>query len=198
MIDRLRLFLNRPLSDADRPRLFALAVTVIVLSAVFLALLDRAEPAAERTAAKVRAATPAPWTDAPVAPEASPVVTAAPLSEEGTPAPGTEASRADVAAAKRAARRFLAGYLPYSYGRGRASRIRAATARLRRQLARQRPRVPATERHRHTRVVLLQSDAVSPDRGRLLALVRDGKRRYSLTVELTRRGGHWRVARIGA
>ena len=42
MLDRLRLFLNRPLTDADRPRLFGLAVAVILLVALALTLLRSA------------------------------------------------------------------------------------------------------------------------------------------------------------
>jgi hypothetical protein len=40
MVDRLRGFLNRPLSDGDRPRLFAPAVALIVGAAAILALVD--------------------------------------------------------------------------------------------------------------------------------------------------------------
>jgi hypothetical protein len=40
MVDRLRGFLNCPLSDGDRPRLFAAAVALIVGAAAILALVD--------------------------------------------------------------------------------------------------------------------------------------------------------------
>jgi hypothetical protein len=199
VVDRLRLFLNRPLSDADRPRLFAIAAALILAAAVVLAAIDGAGPAPERTRAIIPAATPADAAaDIAVPPAPSPTPTAAPPSEEGTPPPGFEASPADVARAKRAARGFLADYLPYTYGRGRGGEISAATAELRRRLVRERPRVPARERGRRPRVVLLQSDGVSPDRGRLLALVRDGRRGYSVGLELARTDGRWRVTRVGA
>ena len=69
-------------------------------------------------------------------------------------------------AAKRAARRFLAGYLAYSYGHAIAPRrIRAASARLRAQLAAEPPRVPPRERRRHPRVVLVQINGVGRDAG---------------------------------
>ena len=40
MVDALRAFLNRPLRDSDRPRLFAIAVAVILGAAALLAMLD--------------------------------------------------------------------------------------------------------------------------------------------------------------
>src|SRR4051794_10893684 len=194
VIDQLRLFLNRPLSDADRSRLFAIAVGLIVGTALVFALLDDAGPAAERTAGAIATRQPAePALDS--TPSATP--TTAPLSEEGTPAPGENPARAEVVGAKRAARRFGGGSLPYTYARGRARDIRVAAAQLREHLGRARPRVPPAERHRHPRLVLVQSDVVSPSGARLVALVRDGKRRYSLALQLTRAHGRWRVARVG-
>jgi hypothetical protein len=196
VVDRLRLFLNRPLRDADRPRLFAIAVAVIVATAGVLALFEDSGPAPEPALTKIEPPL-AVVTDPPAAPpEPSPTATAP--SEEGTPAPGSVASRADVARAKRVARRFLAGYLPYTYGRGSARSIEGATGQLRAQLTRERPRVPAREQSRQPRVVLVQSDGVSRSRARMLALVRDGRRRYGVPLELSRTRGAWRVTSAGA
>ena len=122
MRDRLRQAWNRPLRDGDRRRLFVLAVAVIGVVAVALALLENAGPTPrERTARS--AARPA----APPAAAAIPSATApadAP-NEESRPSPGSHGSARDVAAAKHAARRFLDGYLPYTYGRAPAERIAA-------------------------------------------------------------------------
>src|SRR5206468_1278776 len=66
---------------------------------------------------------------------AIPSLTPSAAGEEGRPSASSAGSRADVAAAKRATRGFLAAYLSYSYGHGRAERIPTATAGLRRRLA---------------------------------------------------------------
>ena len=50
----------------------------------------------------------------------------------------------DARAAAAAARVFLEGYLPYSYGRAQARRIRAAATSLLRELEASPPRVPAS------------------------------------------------------
>src|SRR3954451_16357643 len=50
VVDRLRLLLNRPLRESDRPRLFALAVVLIFAAAGLLALLHEAAPSAPRAA----------------------------------------------------------------------------------------------------------------------------------------------------
>ena len=195
MIDRLRAFLNRPLGDAERRRLFVAAVAVILAGAGALALVARPDPRPQR-------ATGAPL---PVPPAAPPVVVlpADALSlhapnEEGAPRKVIEGSTADVASAKRAAMRFLDGYLPYTYGQRRAGRITAASVQLRRRLAARPPRVPPRERHRRPRVVLVQSNGVGRDRAELVALIRDGARRYTVPLELTHGRAGWTVTAVGS
>ena len=195
MIDRLRGLLNRPLRDAERRRLFVAAVAVIVLGAGALALLDQPTPRAPRPA---RSSSPAP---APTQPAGAPAEDAASVeapSEEGSPRPGLEGSRADVVDTKRAARRFLAGYLAYTYGRQSAQRIASASAQLRRRLAARPPRVPARERRRRPLVVLVQSNAVGRVRAELVAVVRDGARRYTVPLKLTRGRDGWKVTAVGS
>ena len=195
MIDRLRLFWNRPLHDADRPRLFAIAVALIAGAGTLLTQLERpgSPPRPTQPRDTPAAASPAP------APPPRPEPTAAPAepSQEGTRTP-VAVSPVDVAASKRAARRFLAGYLPYTYGHGRTQRIESATAALRGRLAAQRPRVPAREGRRTPRLVLLQSDAVGTRRAELVALVDDGERRYTVPLKLTHSAAGWRVDRAGS
>jgi len=87
---------------------------------------------------------------------------------------------------------------PYTYGRGRARQIRPATPSLRRQLSATRPRVPARERRRAPRLVLLQSDTVGHRHAELVALVGDGHRRYTVGRSLERAGAGWQVARVGS
>ena len=199
MIDRLRLALNRPLDDGERPRLFAAAAAVIVAAGTAFALLDDAGSSAERS----RAASPSP-ASLPAATAAAPELpaqTAASLeapSEEGQPPAALVASRTDVTQAKRAALRFLAGYLPYAYGQASAEQIRAVSDQLRRRLKRERPRVWARERRRRPRTELLQAEGVSRRHAQLAALVSDGARRYTVPLELERTSAGWTVTDVGS
>jgi hypothetical protein len=193
VVDRLRLLWNRPLREGDRPRLFAIVVALIAAAAALLTQLERPTPSPQVKASDAPPAAGAPepaLTPAESAPAAEP-------SEEGTRTP-VPASRADVAASKQTARRFLARYLLYTYGHGHARRIRSATDSLRRRLAVQRPRVPVRERRRRPRLVLLQSDSVGHRHAELVALVDDGRRRYTVALGLMRAGADWRVARVGS
>ena len=199
MIDRLRLVLNRPLDDGERPRLFAVAAAVILAAGITFALLDDAGPSAAPSRAAT--ATPAFSPASPALPPELPAQTAAPLeapSEEGAPPAALAASRADVAQAKRAARRFLVGYLRYAYGKGNARQIRTVSVQLRGRLARDRPRVSARERRRQPRVELLQAAGVSRRHAELLALVSDGARRYTVPLELKRSSTGWTVTDVGS
>ena len=121
-----------------------------------------------------------------------------PPSEEGKPPAAMDVSRRQVAAAERAGRRFLAGYLPYSYGHQAAARIPAASERLRARLQRERPRVPPEVRGRRPQVVLLHAHGVSRENGELVALVSDGAHSYSVRLELERAPAGWRVTDVGS
>ena len=174
-------------------RLFAIAVALIAGTAALLTQLERGDPA-QRTEPN-----PSPTATPPaLATQLGPTRVRAPgPSEEGTRTL-VPASRADVAASRRAARRFLAGYLPYTYGRAHASTIRSATPALRRRLAAQRPRVPVHERSRTPRVVLVQSDSVGHEHAEFVALVSDGRRRYTVALALDRTRAGWQVDRAGS
>jgi hypothetical protein len=192
MIDTLRLFLTRPLADRDRARLFAIAAGVIAAAAGLLALLDRPAPP------QPAATGPPPAAPRPAATTAPPTAVIERPSEEGRPPAAAAASHAEVRAAKRAARLFLAGYLPYSYGRGPARAIAGASPPLLRRLAHERPRVPAAERRRRARLVLLHADGAGKRAAAVVALVADGARRYTLPLELERARVGWRVTRVGS
>jgi hypothetical protein len=195
VVDQLRLLWNRPLRDGDRRRLFAIAVVFIAAAAVLLTLHGQPD-APDGHAIEPRLP--------PIA-SSSPVTLSFPLaaataeqsapSEEGDPTAARTASAADVAASERAARAFLAGYLPFTYGH--AVHLRAATAALRHTLRSHPPRVPRAERRRHPRVVALQTDGVSRELAQLTALVDDGARRYTVTLELAHRGTGWLVTGLG-
>jgi hypothetical protein len=195
MIDRLHAFMDRPLRDTDRPRLFALAVVLLLAGAAVLALLDRPAP---QPAPQPRAPDPAPAASLPS--ESVPAATPDPQapSEEGKPPAAMDISRKQVAAAERAGRRFLTGYLPYSYGRRDARRIPAASERLRARLAREHPRVPPDVRKRRPQVVLLHAHGVARRNAELMALVSDGAHSYSVLLELERAPAGWRVTDVGS
>ena len=83
--------------------------------------------------------------------------------------------------ARAAARAFLDGYLPYSYGRVDADRIRGAAPPLLRALHDAPPRVPAAVARARPRLVSLRPEAATGDRDVLIvAAVDDGRRRYDV------------------
>ena len=194
MLDAVRRFANRPLRDGDRLRLFLSTAAVIVSGVAVATLLGgggsrldtpvhRSQQSAAATATSVAGPSP----------QATPTPEVAP-SEEGPAGGGTTASRAQVRAAKQAARRFLTGYLAFSYGRGRPRAIRAAAPAFERELAQHPPRVPRHVRALHPRVRLLQSNGVGARAATLTALIADGSGVYTLALELSRSsGGRWIV-----
>lgn len=169
-----------PLDDTSRRRLFLAAVVVIALVAA-LALLDH-NP-------QPTSGTPQPAV-APALPAGGVVVRTTPRQRSG--------SRSEVSGALRAARRFLAGYLPYSYGHGPAKTITAATGVLRDRLAVQPPRVSRQERRRGPRLRLLQADAVSGRDASVRALIADGAGAYTVELHVVWRATGWRVSDVGA
>jgi hypothetical protein len=105
--------------------------------------------------------------------------------------------RRDVREATTAARRFLAGYLPYSYGRRDARNIRSVSPALRRELQRHAPRVPpALAEKARPRVLDLKMSGVTSDEVILLARIDDGQSRYVALVTVQRRGQRWAVSQV--
>ena len=200
MVDQLRVYLHRPLRDGDRPRLFAVAVAVIAAGAAVLGCARRRRrPLA--AASTIPAARTRSRPRRECAGSAHELGRAARCrSERGraADAAATHATAAEIAAAKRTARRFIAGYLAFTYDQAPASAIRDIDPRLERELADDPPRVPARERARHPRVRLLQTDGVSPSAASLLALVDDGARTYTLTLELAHTAAGWTVTSVGS
>jgi hypothetical protein len=133
---------------------------------------------------------------APSAARAYPTVPArgAPREPSAIPPAGRSPSER---AALEAARRFLAGYLPYSYGQASASQIRGAAAPLARTLRRQPPRVAAGERELEPQLVALEVASVNGDLGfDLAATIDDGRRRYAMTVAVRAQGERWLVVAL--
>jgi hypothetical protein len=110
----------------------------------------------------------------------------------------TASQRRAVRAASAAARRFLAGYLPYSYGRRDARAISSATPALRSTLARQAPRVPPAlaAKARPRLVGRPQVSGISGGRVILLARIDDGQSRYAALLTVQRRGRQWAVSQV--
>ena len=123
-----------------------------------------------------------------------------------TDAGGTESSeigrisasqRRAVRQASTAARRFLAGYLPYSYGRRAATRIRAVSPTLRRTLAREAPRVPPALRAKaRPRLQALRLSGITGRQVIMLARIEDGQSGYAALVTVQRQGHRWAVSRV--
>lgn len=125
---------------------------------------------------------------------------------QSTDAEGTESSevgrvsaaqRRDVREASKAARRFLAGYLPYSYGRRPARAIRSVSPALRGELERQTPRVPpALAAKARPRLEGLTLSGIAGRRVILLARIDDGQSRYAALLTVQRQGQRWAVSQV--
>ena len=100
--------------------------------------------------------------------------------------------------ARRVATRFLAGYLPFAYGRGGAPAIRGITPTLRNQLLlRQRAQLTPVERRRRPRVVALQTIGTTPTFVVATAVIDDGGvATYRLRFTLSRSAGRWAVSSV--
>jgi hypothetical protein len=152
MIARLWLMLGRRLGLARR--LTVAALGVLALGAVASAL------------------TPARWPTRSARPPAarSPRFVQAPTG----PAHPARLSAGALGGARRAAVRFLAGYLPFLYGRGSARSIDAVASALRRQLMGEGARVTPAECLRRPRVISLTVVGQAPRVVVVGALVEDG------------------------
>ena len=109
----------------------------------------------------------------------------------------TATQRRSLRRASTVARRFLEGYLPYSYGRRDARSIRSATPALRSTLARQTPRVPpALAEKARPRLTHLEPSGFARGRVILLARINDGQSRYIALITVRQRGNRWAVSQV--
>jgi hypothetical protein len=115
------------------------------------------------------------------------------LHSRTTPIPQPPGS----AAAWRAARGFLAGYLRWLYGAGPAGAICCATSALLARLKAGRPDVPPAFQGLHARVDSLGLQAAGLG-WRAFALVADPYTTYTLVATITLTGGRWLVATVAA
>jgi hypothetical protein len=100
-------------------------------------------------------------------------------------------------AAASAARAFLEGYLPYSYGRADAERIRGAAIPLLRELAASPPRVPASVTRARPQLVSVRAEATTAGSDvDIVAVVEDGRRRYRIPLAVRNTGRRWVVTAV--
>jgi hypothetical protein len=99
--------------------------------------------------------------------------------------------------ARRVAERFLAGYLPFAYGRGSALAVTGITSALRRQLLRNRAQVTPVERRRRPHVFSLQMTGTTPTFVVATAVIKDGGlAAYRLRFTIRERAGGWVVSGV--
>ena len=135
-------------------------------------------------------------TPASAEPSTMPTPASAPRHEgEARSAPAIAPREAHAAAA--AARAFLEGYLPYSYGRADAERIRAASIQLLRELEASPPRVPASVTHARPQLVSVRAEAATGGSDiDAVAVVDDGRRRYRIPLAVRNARGRWLVTAV--
>jgi hypothetical protein len=195
MIGRLRDLANRPVSELPTAAVLAACVLLIALGALVFAQLDDPEPR------RTPAAEPAPDSQEGYEVTHPPVVShyprdGKPPSEEGELEEQVTPAQAEQI--RRATRRFMAGYLPYSYGNGGAGDIEGAAQALIVLLTEKPPRVPNSVRRRRPRLELVHLDGAGPTDAAAIATVDDGVTRYSVHVRLIRTStGGWIVTEVG-
>lgn len=121
-----------------------------------------------------------------------------PIIGGGRAAPGDPLTARDRAAATFATRRFLRDYLPYLYGRRRASRVAPVTPVVARTLRRSSARVPPAQATRRPRVAALSVIGQTPRSALATVAIADGgPATYRLTLTVERRDGRWLIADLG-
>jgi hypothetical protein len=106
-------------------------------------------------------------------------------------------STAAMRQARQVAARFLAGYLPFAYGRGSAVAIRGITPALGRELLRQRAQLTPVERRRRPWIESLQTIGTTPAFVVATAVIDDGGvTTYRLRFALQREADRWAVSSV--
>jgi len=173
---------SRGRSGGPPLRELALAAFVVVLALVVLAVLTRDGSAPPREASR------------PVNPPPSPIITPLGQPESG---PANTVPAAQLTAARRVARRFLAGYLGFLYGRGSSDEITDVMPAVSRELKRNTPRIPPAQRDRTPRVVDLSAVGQARNAVIVTASIDDGDVAvYPIVFTLDRRDGLWLVSRL--
>jgi hypothetical protein len=191
MIDWLRALWDRPIRDSERVPLFIVSATVLVGAALLLAFVGHEDPVPRSASVEPVRADPAAELEPPPPVDGE--------DDGEAPPPASVAVDPDeLRRAQRVARRFLAVYLPYSYGGGSLRGMGAsASPELRAELAAEPPRVPEGRDGASPRVRSMQAELATGRSMAVLAVVADGRRTYSLSLALERVAGDWRVTGLG-
>jgi hypothetical protein len=198
------------MNDRRRKRAFAAAAVALLGITAVLALREPAhdrgrQPPADRATIGTGLPPASTAAEPDDSPRSMPPGTPTPVarSEPGAPRSERESEHApavaprEARAATAAARAFLDGYLPYSYGQSDAGRIRAATERLLRELEASPPRVPAAVARGRPRLISVRAQAATSDLEiALLAVVEDGQRRYRIPLAVRHAGHRWIVTAV--
>lgn len=183
---RLRELGDRPIPEGEhRGAAIGIFLVLLLLAGGLIALSSSVNPPSPKPA---KVAAPAPVAAVP-APTAS-------TTEQ--PSPDDPVQPSELRAARSAARRFLTGYLPFSYGRGGVNAIAGVSKELRDTLASNPPRVPPAEQRRHARIVNLEAQSATTDRAFVLALISDQKLTYSIGITVERVSGAWQATALRA
>lgn len=121
-----------------------------------------------------------------------------PIIATGPAHGGDPLTAAQRAAARATTRRFLSGYVPYLYGRARASTVAPVSTSVARTLRVGRARITPAQAARHPRVTGLS--VIGQSRASALATVTisdGGPAPYRLTLTVERRAGRWLIADVG-
>jgi hypothetical protein len=203
------------MSDRRRKLAFASAA-VVLLGITAVSTLREAGPPARRDARPQQPAGTSAIRTVPLpaselgqdgdAREATPRLSPAPSTSSSStpPTQGEREAKSPPAVAPRkaraataAARAFLAGYLPYSYGRAQARRIRAAATPLLRELETSPPRVPASVARARPQLISLRAEAATGGSNvDVVAVVEDGRRRYHIPLAVRDTGHRWIVTAV--
>ncbi len=116
--------------------------------------------------------------------------------ESGPRVKGVKTTSAQVPAVKDAARAFMMGYLPFSYGQARASSIEAVTSQERDDLAANAPQVPPAIHRRHPRIVGVRLRPYAAGEWQVTVTVTDGTLSYPIVVVLGDLPAGWEVMAI--
>lgn len=107
-------------------------------------------------------------------------------------------STAERAAATRAAREFLTGYLPYLYGRARPGSVRPISRAVARSLRTSHARVTPAQQQRRPRATALDVTGQSARSAIAAAVIADGgPAPYRLSFTLERLDGRWLIVALG-
>jgi hypothetical protein len=189
---------------SDRTRKFAFAGAAALLVGLGLLLGARGSDPASRQSAKapsspvVERAPTSPASSRTVQPTATRAVHARQTAHrEREPRFAPAVAPGERRAAATAARVFLHAYLPYSYGRVGADRIRGAARPVVGALREAPPRVAAAVARARPRLVSVLAQAATGDRDVLIvAAVDDGQRRYDVRLTVHHGADRWVVTEI--